>query len=336
MTLMKVRGKRGAPKEVKWNYGKQRKLRPGSTTASSRSSSTCSTPSTESISRRRGKKRVVELSRLEELPTEVLQAIFEYSANLELPLASPRLASQLASRHLYHSLTSIILEPVLDKNIYFEADIHAAMRLMNSKFFTWPFLQSWLQEEYEALRSLSEWQTAFGPRYGIEVGPVSVEQQEEWTWQTLRPSPRLAPPVKLLRGPFTQDNIRLLKFLIRKFRVNPEEIDPMFTERAKEGLQQAVLEGANDVLSAFWIFGMQPDTELLRLAVIDSGCDKELVRSLVNRVYNMTSGPVDMNFLDPALWSWAEKAHANGNEKGPWLKDLLKDAARESSRKEQN
>lgn len=319
---MKVRGKRGVPKEVKRHSGKKRKVIPsGSGSVSNGSSSTRSTPSAESISRRRCKRRVVELSRLEELPTEVLQAIFEYSANLDLPFASPRLASQLASQHLYHSLTSIILQPVLNRDASGKAEIHAAMRLMNSKFFTWPFFRSWLHERFELrglMRSDDRW---------------SMEQQEEWTWDLLA-HPRLPPPVKLLRGPFDQDKIRLLRFLIRKFRVSPEELDPMYTERAREGLQQAVSECAKDALPAFWIFGMQADTELLRLAVIDSGCDKELVRSLVNRVYNLTSGPVDMNFLDPALWSWAAKAQANGDEKGPWLKSLLKDAARESSRKD--
>jgi hypothetical protein len=278
----------------------------------------------------------LELSRLEELPTEVLQAIFEYSANLDLPLASPRLASQLASRHLYQSLTSIILLPASDVDVDSKADICAAKRLINSRFFTWPFLRSWLHEQFQARHLLPDWQNAFGLVFGTEVDRVSIEQQEEWTWFILRPRPiqRLPPPVKLLRGPFTEDKIRLLRFFARTFRPNPDELDSIYAERVREGLQQAVSEGATDTLPSFWILGMQPDTELLRLAVIDSGCDKELVRSLVNRIYNLTSGPLDIDFLDPALWSWAEKAQASGNGKGPWLKDLLKDAARESSRKD--
>jgi len=333
LTPMRVRGKRGGPKRVPWPGGKQRKLdHSSSATSSSRGSSARSTPSVETVSRRRRKHRNIELSRLEQLPTEVIQAIFEYSANLELPSASPRLASQLASRHLHHSLTSIILQSVLDDKGGTQDELHAAMRLMNSKFFTWSFFRSWLREQFQAPHMHPDRQIAYDTRFALLPDPASVQQHEEWTWLTLRPSIRLPPPTKLLRGSFTQDKTEFLRFLTRTFKSDPDDIDSVYSERAKEGLRQAVSEGATDALPSFWMLGMQPDTELLRLAVIDSGCDKELVRSLVNRIYNMTTDPLDIDFLDPALWMWAEKAKENGNEKGPWLRGLLKHAARVSSR----
>ena len=58
-TPIRIRGKRGAPMEVKWHSGKKRKFTPaGSATASEWSSSNRSTPSTEgSVSRQRRRKQ---------------------------------------------------------------------------------------------------------------------------------------------------------------------------------------------------------------------------------------------------------------------------------------
>ncbi len=50
------------------------------------------------------KKRKMHLSALEALPAELLQTIFIMSMNLNLPHASPRLASILSSDHVYMQL----------------------------------------------------------------------------------------------------------------------------------------------------------------------------------------------------------------------------------------
>lgn len=322
-TPVRIRGKRGAPKEVKWHSGKKRKVtQVGSVTASEASSSTRSTPHTErSVSHRRRKQQPSEFSNLEQLPTEVLQAIFEFSANLDLPLASPRLASQLASKHLYHTLTSIILDRDFDNGGWANRNIRTAMRLMNSKFFTWPFFRAWLQEGYERQDLRFERHQAY-----LSDDEEWSRAKEEWVWCKLHPSRCLPPPVKLLRGPFTQDKINFLQFLLSSFKADPQNLWPFYIEHAREGLQQAVSEGSAGALHCFWLLGMWPDTELLRAAVIDSGCDEDLVSSIVDReLYHRKSGSGDVDFLDPSLWSWAEKAHANGNRKGRWLKDRLRD-----------
>ena len=333
MTPIKVRGKRNAAKAQKLNTGKQRKeIRTGSTTPSEAGHSARSdTPDGKSALRRRQPKRQHrELSRLEELPTEVLQSIFEWSANIDLPLTSPRLASQLASPHLFTQLTSQIVEPVLGGTRTKGGELAAAMRLTNSKFFTWSFFRSWLHAEFERLNLLQEWQDVTGSDGAI----IDPEREAEWTWYKLRPHISLVPPTKLLRGPFTRDKVRFLRFISSSFQDEPEQLDPMYVERAKEGLQQAVSEGVGDALPAFWNLGMQPDTELLRSAVIDSGCKQEVVSRLVARVVHLASEPIDVDFLDPALWSWADKARSKGNENGTWLMSLLKGAARSSGRKE--
>lgn len=334
--LRRIRGKRNAPKEAKWHYGKQRKFRQTAPAAASEAgSSTRSISSasfTGSTARQRRKKRPMELSRLEQLPTEVIQAVFEFSANLDLPLSSTHLASQLASRHLYHSLTSIVLQPVLDGRDPGAQELQRALRMMNSRFFTWSFFKSWLHEEFEKRHLLAEWRNTFGN----DQSQWNAEQREEWIWYKMRPSGKLPPPTKLFRGPFTRDKIRLLRFLTSTFRADPIHLEPGYIEEVKQGFRQAVFENARASLNAFWTLGMEPDTELLRIAVIDSGCDKDVVKSLVSRVLHLASDPIEvLDFLDPALWSWAEKVQRSGNEKGQWLKELLRDAAMQSGRRDE-
>ena len=337
-TPIRVRGKRSATEAEKWNAGKRRKAayRIGSLTPSERSSTTRSVSShTESLTQRRRKPLDPELSRLEQLPTEVIQAIFVFSANLDLPLTSPRLASQLSSSHLHQLLTSKLLRRIW-LPIPMKGAVEGPMRLMNSRFFTWAFFKDWLLEEFDRLVLLDEWQRVAVPE---SLTSRQTDAQAKWTWLAFRPhqvNDSLLPPKKLLRSPFTPDKVHFLKCITSGFGEDPDELDPVYKELAKEGLEQAVAEGAGDVLPSFWTLGMQPDTELLRTAVIDAGCDKEVVRQLVTPVVRLTSVQVqaELDFLDPALWSWAEKARMKGDEKGLWLVEMLKNAARNSGRKE--
>lgn len=331
MTPIRVRGKRTATKEEKWHAGKQRKpYRHGSASASDRSSSNRSTSSLAKAAARKARRRTdPTLSRLEQLPTEMLQSIFEFSANVDLPLVSPRLSSQLTSGVLQQQLTSQVLHQALETtNLGVSSvDVAHAMRLMNSRFFTWPFFQAWLHSEFDRLAFRKEWEDTIGEN---DDASVSRQRQEEWTWYRLRPSPSLPPPSKLLRRPFTADRVRFLKFMIATFRDDPESLDAVYCEFVQDGFHRAVEDGAGDALSAFFCLGAQIDTELLRKAVIDAGCVKDVVQRLISRTTHLTSEPLDVDFLDPALWAWAEKARAKGDEAGSWLVKQLRTAARDS------
>ena len=268
------------------------------------------------------------LSRLESLPTEMLQSIFEYSANVELPLVSPRLASQLASGVLHHQITSQILHEILnDQHAKASASsVVSAQRLMNSRFFTWSFFTRWLYSEFERQALLDEWRGAMGE----DADTSNNLQLQEWIWYRLHPSPALPPPMKLLRRPFTEDTVQFVKFMVNSFREEPETLGFLYREAVQEGLQQVVEDGVGHALNAFFSLGAQIDTELLRKAVIDSGCEEEVVRRLITRTIHLTTAVVDVDFLDPALWSWADKAKARGDRKGPWLIEQLKSAARDA------
>lgn len=48
---------------------------------------------------------------LEKLPTELLQAIFSFSLNLDLPLVSPIIAGKLSDEHTFLSTIISVFEP---------------------------------------------------------------------------------------------------------------------------------------------------------------------------------------------------------------------------------
>lgn len=74
-------------------------------------------------------------SLLEQLPTELLQDIFLFSANLTLPLCSRQLLAALTSDHLKFELTLQIL--VFQRDIM---DQEERSLLLTRRFFTWEFL----------------------------------------------------------------------------------------------------------------------------------------------------------------------------------------------------
>ena len=326
MTLILIRGKRTATKEEKWHAGKRRKtVRQASPPVPEPSSSGRTTYSQVRAPAKKSRKRVdPSLSRLEQLPTEIIQSIFEYSANVDLPLASPRLASQLASRVLQHQLTSNILQAVIG-DPHGTHDLSEAMRLMNCKFFTWPFFKAWLHNHFDRLALQDEWDSSGGGDEG------DTRSRETWIWIKLRPPLALPPPSKLLRRPFTSDRVQHLNTMVERYHYEPERLDAVYPELVQDGLQQAVEDGAGNALYALFVLGAQVDTELLRSAVIDSGCQKCLVQKLITRAkHPRHHAPVIVDFLDPILWAWADKARATGDEKGSWLIEQLKFAAQHS------
>lgn len=260
---------------------------------------------------------------LEQLPTEILQQIFEYSVNLELPRVSTRLESQLASTHLQHELTARILEPVLG-NPYgsCKREVENATRLMNSRFFTWTFFQEWIQAMSE---SLTNPQALNSPADHVPNAPL-----EHWIWQQLKPNARLLPPRKVWKAPFGESKIDFLSVMLPSYLDFADEVDTSYLELVRDGLHQAVAEGAADALRYFWAFKIQPDTELLREAVIDAGCDKRVVSQLFYHARFVSSEHNVADFLDRRLWKWADEARRRGDEKGDWLMGELKEAARRS------
>jgi len=336
MTPIRIRGKRSATPGEKWHAGKKRKLLRDASPASSGQSTAGSSPSR--LVRAKPRKRKPydpSLSRLEQLPTEILQEIFGYEPNPNLPAASRTLLSQLSSQHVYSSVTSHILKRILGfkKTRASDADLAAATRLLNSKFMTWDCFSRWLQEQYDALM----------PVHSIPAqGPADFHLR---MWQALEPSKGLLPPKKLLIGPWPAEKATFLHL----FAWSMDDLvacDPVSAEIAYVGLSQAIAERAQTVVTTLLVMNLRSTTELLRQAVIDCGCDRDIVSVLIHNCmthYNTdwreaeaaTGGVVrpgairaDIDFFDSSLWAWADKARAHGDEKGEWLMDLLRRRAR--------
>lgn len=307
-TPIRIRGKRKATAAEKWRAGRGRtvwlsKSGPSISGVVRSAISPALLPTLPVSSRsQRRRQRQLRLSKLEELPTEILQTIFAFSENLNLPLASFGLKKQLESRHIYMTFTSRVLAPLMSNRPPKPFELAAARRVLNSRYMTWSLWKAWLDEHSMSLSSRAE--------------PASALYYKEAVGQLLHHLP--VPPPKLLRGPWTDEKVKFLNTLV----LNCDSVAENSTDRnlALEGLGHAVAEGSLEAVQALLGLGLRPDTELLRRAVLDSGCDREIVTALMT-----TSGP-DLDLLDEAIWSWADKARRMGNVDGDWLKKQLIDA----------
>ncbi|GAB1727829.1 hypothetical protein NU195Hw_g2149t1 [Hortaea werneckii] len=323
LTPIRVRGKRTAAKDEKWNAGKKRKASRLNT------SSHCAAADDASYSpTRKRKRRTRTLAFVEEMPTEILQTIFYFSGNLNLALASTSLQSQLSSKHVYLAHTTRLLQPLLgnkDAELEEDTDIATACRLLSCRFFTWDFFKSWL-----AQRSLDT------------HASEQVRSAEDYLalWQAQQPSSKLLPPLKILHGPWTRDKVDFLT-LMAVTEPDLPSLSPIHSEAVYLGLTQAVAERSFDAVAQLLRFKPNLDTEILRKAVIDNVFDRDIVLTLadhaVQRQQESMSSQADISinelpavdFLDPALWAWAERTRKNGDDNGEWLSELLKDKSRQ-------
>ncbi|RMZ15941.1 hypothetical protein D0860_01328 [Hortaea werneckii] len=326
LTPIRVRGKRTAAKDEKWNAGKKRKASRLNTSSHWAAADDASYPPT-----RKRKRRTRTLAFVEELPTEILQTIFYFSGNLNLALASTSLQSQLSSKHVYLAHTTRLLQPLLgnkDAKVEEDTDIATACRLLSCRFFTWDFFKSWL-----AQRSFSDADTHASEQ---------VRSAEDYLalWQAQQPSSKLLPPLKILHGPWTRDKVDFLT-LMAVTEPDLPSLSPIHGEAVYLGLTQAVAERSFDAVAQLLRFKPNLDTEILRKAVIDNVFDRDVVLKLadyaVQRQQESMSSQADISvnempavdFLDPALWAWAERTRKNGDDNGEWLSELLKDKSRQ-------
>ncbi|KAI6855628.1 hypothetical protein KC334_g22345, partial [Hortaea werneckii] len=152
-------------------------------------------------------------------------------------------------------------------------------------------------------------------------------------WQGQRPSPKLLPPLKILHGPWTQDKVDFLA-LMAVTEPDLPSLSPIHGEAAYLGLTQAVAERSFDAVAQLLRFKPSVDTEMLRKAVIDNVFDRDVVLKLADYAVqrqqeSISSEMPAVDFLDPALWAWAERTRNNDDDNGEWLSNLLKDKSRQ-------
>lgn len=232
---------------------------------------------------------------------------------------------------LQWELTCNAMVPVIhqsDESVATPTELANASRLLNSRFVTWDFFRSWLDHQSDAEK--------FAIEESRPAGDEPWQSRYADIWMALQPSRRFALPPKIVHGPWTPDHISFLKV----FSLYPggcsKPLEGIVAEVAYEGLQQAVEQSSLGVIKLLRSLHVKPDQELLRRAVLDHDCNKdivlyllqwcvvELLRWNVNPSHAENTLPPETDFLDPMLWAWTDKAKAIGEPKGEWLTNILR------------
>ncbi|KAF3008863.1 hypothetical protein E8E13_010988 [Curvularia kusanoi] len=266
------------------------------------------------------------------LPQELLELIFLYSMNISLPRASPLLGRRLSSRAVTMEYTMRTFFHTVDHTTNYRDRRKRSDRVLQSqilacRFFTWTFFLKYVERSHDAMISLRGKAWA---KTGVEV-PGVRHFEGLWPFKfTMIPYLAFADgfqvPEKLLHGPWDDDKANLLYVLVSM----NGEIDwegSMAGETAKQGIREAIADGNERAVAALsTLLGVpkQIDTGLLRYAVLDCGCNINIMRHLIFNAQILAQNVSKdvLNFLDTRLWAWAD---ANGKT-GDVLKHMLKKA----------
>lgn len=108
----------------------------------------------------------------------------------------------------------------------------------------------------------------------------------------------------------------------------------MYRDIAKKGLTEAIREdncrAVHLIIEVWtsslplsmtwkeaWTFRIKPDTEHLKVAVIERGCRRDIVQAL------LSAQSSDIDRTDTAVLEWAENQREQGDGRGQWLLVLL-------------
>ncbi|XPS95279.1 hypothetical protein M3J09_004570 [Ascochyta lentis] len=266
------------------------------------------------------------------LPVELLELIFLHSMNISLPRASPLLGRKLSSRAVTLEYTMRSFFHTVDHRTNYRdrrksSDTIIQSELLACRFFTWDFFLKYVDRAHDAVITLrgKAWE-----KTGVEVPGVRLFNGL-WPFRfTTIPYLAFAEgfhvPEKLLHGPWDEGKVNLLYVLVSLHG----EIDwegSVAGETAKQGIREAVAEENERAVAALsTLLGVPKaiDTGLLRYAVLDCGCDVNIMRHLLFNAQILAQGVSKevLDFLDTRLWAWAD---ANG-ERGNMLKLMLRKA----------
>ncbi|KIW09634.1 uncharacterized protein PV09_00499 [Verruconis gallopava] len=190
-------------------------------------------------------------SLFEALPSELLQDIFLFSANLNLPLCSKQLMAALTSQHLKFEVTLQILVQQSDT-----LDQENKSQLLSRKFFTWEFL----------IRYVSFAQTRIHPAVGgdkpeDEVGSDEDERRAAVTECSVNTGPPRAKrtqqhPAKLA------DLDRKLTFLTQKSIVELRHAEDRYSMEVSDSAVSA-LEQLHQIRSLKGLKGLHLPEKLI-------------------------------------------------------------------------
>ncbi|PMD27778.1 hypothetical protein NA56DRAFT_640553 [Hyaloscypha hepaticicola] len=307
-----------------------RPLKEPTSNAASQSSAS-STPSTKKFKRRtlENIKAKRKMSLLERLPTEILETVFLYCLNLELPRASPVIAGKLSSEIIYlHAILSAF-DPTWGKwhgrekilktkryneedsvDIAFEGDPKFQSSILRCRFVTVSRLlaakDTWIQkngqdrafkpeyfskpqQEDETLSKLTATEyfdndfTSFS-EFTQERDRFSIRRH--YNWDVNRDlAAGVEIPSSLLLGPWTEDSIKLLFWLI-KAGARIDWVGSTSGEVAREGLQRAIITGNTTAIHLLEWAGLieELDFQTLIWSFRNAGGDKNATVNHILRI----------------------------------------------------
>lgn len=305
------------------------------------------------------KKRKAHITKLEDLPTEVLELIFLHSGNPDLPLASRSLTAQLAGWGLQNRLMDVTFGAMFDENSTIEpSDVQIALleSMLSRRFCTWEFLHAWLKTHKSKSGAVGR-SPQVSPNTGShavqsEVGiastlPLSTAWPPTLCYSApsdfvLRSFPNppivgrlsrpLKVPEKLLHRPWTDAK---LEFLDCFCYVNDshlwDDTDECTRMSSFSGIQDAIEDQSLRALEALLRLGVDPESEFLHMAIIDEGCDEAIVSKLFSWIRLLGTYAKQrllrwphVDPLDPVLWTWMGKPAQKTNGKGEFVRTRLK------------
>lgn len=131
-------------------------------------------------------------------------------------------------------------------------------------------------------------------------------------------------PLKLLHGPWTDDKIQFLRFLLWTTSMTVDWTNPVMRQAVLDGKKEAILEKnleAVQLLNHNRRLGKAPSLDLIRFAVLEGGCERSIVYDLMDTA--RTWGLTGDGWNDDVLDKWCEEQAAAGNPKGSWLQRKL-------------
>ena len=278
------------------------------------------------------------LSDFEQLPTEILHVIFQYSNNICLPMSSIVFSRLLSAEHIYVRFACELLRSQ-------QCATTALSRMLQCRWMSWRIFQKAVREcfakaERQAAGEQSDDEDD-PPQDPPHIQPPNFNDpvnEERLPYLNLRAPVQL--PEKVLRGPWSSEKSSFLYYLIW----HHVGIDWSLSSRgevATQGLQAAIEQRDRRAVASLVnpVVGVIPSALAIKSAVMEHGCDQTIVFHLLQAALRahvaarLEGQPLtDFSFRDPSLWSWAARVKAAGNVKGDWLTQSLRSADDTSKR----
>ena len=260
---------------------------------------------------------MVQLAPIERLPREIIQDIFLRTLSRELPAASPFIGASLSNAHLYGKLCD-------------EAFPDNPPRRATTEYQNYVFSRRWMTLDFfcryiarrAGIAHCKCWRLVGSPT-AVECGCASPWQVDDPLAQgRLLPWARCSLPAKLTHGPWTDDKVAFLRFLLITTPMGLDRSDQEAVKLAAQGKVDAIMERnrqAAFIFSHVRRLSKPPTLELIKTAIIKANCNMAIVFDLMQSAREWGLRHWDDEELD--AWCLAEEE--KGNPKGRWVRIKL-------------